>query len=45
MLNTFAPLKQKRVKHIHLPEWFNPDILKSSKERDKAKKSDKTEEY
>ncbi|XP_060561384.1 uncharacterized protein LOC132721143, partial [Ruditapes philippinarum] len=45
VLNEHAPLKRKRVKHTHLPDWYNPDILHASKQRDKAKKINNNEDY
>ena len=36
-LNKHAPVKQKRIKHSHQPDWFNSEILNAIKCRDKAK--------
>ncbi|XP_053398328.1 uncharacterized protein LOC128556711 [Mercenaria mercenaria] len=45
VLNRHAPFKQKRVKHVHLPDWYNPEILQATKERDKAKKLNDRAQY
>ena len=44
-LNKHAPIKQRRIKHIHQPDWFNTEILNAIKCRDKAKQSNNHQSY
>ena len=49
VLDTYAPIKQKRVKRVSQPRWFNDDLNHEIQKRDhhfkKAKKSQKTEDW
>ena len=44
-LNEHAPLKNKRVKHKRLPEWFTPDIKEMQHKRDLSKRLKHWEDY
>ena len=44
-LNEHAPIKQKRVKHSHQPDWFSKNISEAIKARDKAKSEGNTEQF
>ena len=44
-LNEHAPLKNKRVKHKRLPEWFTPDINEMQHKRDLSKRFKQWEDY
>ncbi len=37
-LNSYAPLKYKRVKNVRLPEWMTPDITAARQQRDYYKR-------
>ena len=39
VLDSHAPLRTKRVKHEHQPDWFNEDIANAIKLRDAAKEA------
>ena len=39
VLNEHAPVKVRRVKHKHQPDWFTPEIANAIKKRDAAKLS------
>ena len=45
VLNVHAPLKQKRIKRAHQPNWLNEEIKDLMYERDKAHKDGKHERY
>ena len=44
-LDIHAPLKQKRVKYIHQPDWFNKEIEDAIKSRNCAKKMQNSDDY
>jgi len=45
VLNSHAPNKQKRVKYIQQPDWFNSNITAAIKKRDLAKKANDVPQY
>jgi len=45
VLNSHAPIKQKRVKRIQQPDWFNNNISFAIKQRDYAKKVNNSQQY
>ena len=44
-LSNHAPLREKRVKRDHQPDWFTDDILATIHDRDKCRKSGKIDQY
>ena len=44
-LDKYAPVRQRRVKSLHLPEWYTPEIGQSRETRDKLKHSNNWTEY
>ena len=45
VLDVHAPLKEKRVKHKHQPDWFTDSIASAIRERNKAKESKNIMQY
>ncbi|MES9905540.1 MAG: reverse transcriptase family protein, partial [Sedimenticola sp.] len=45
VLNKHAPQRTKRVKRLHQPDWYNPDILQASRMRDHFHKLKDTINY
>ena len=45
IVNKYAPIKQHRVKKSRQPDWINPDILDTIKERNKCKINGNIEDY
>ena len=45
VLNTHASLKQKRVKHNNLPDWYNAESGYAPSHRDKAKTQNNISEF
>jgi hypothetical protein len=45
VLDTHAPIKRKRVKHLKLPQWLTHDIKQAMARRDQLKKSKNFVEY
>jgi hypothetical protein len=45
ILNKYAPLKEKRIKHYHQPEWFNSDVKEAIRRRNKINKKENFTEY
>ena len=45
IVNKYAPLKQHRVKKSRQPDWLNPDILDTIKERNKCKINGNIKDY
>ena len=45
VLNSQAPIKQKRVKHKNLPDWYSPEIGNASRQRDKAKSANNIDQF
>ena len=45
IVNKYAPIKQHRVKKSRQPDWQNPDILDTIKERIKCKFNGNIEDY
>ena len=45
IVNKYAPIKQHRVKKSRPPDWLNPDILDTIKERNKCKINGYIEDY
>jgi hypothetical protein len=41
VLDSHAPIKNRRVKHPKLPKWLTPEIMQAMAERDNLKKSKK----
>lgn len=37
-LNNNAPMKNKQVKSVRLPDWFTPEIIHMQKQRDNARR-------
>ena len=44
-LDRHAPIKTKRVKHVHKPAWLTDEIILAMHKRDKLHKQGKMEEY
>jgi len=44
-LDRHAPIKTKRVKHIHIPTWLTDEIIWAIHNRDKLHKQGEMEEY
>lgn len=45
VLDSHAPVTNRRVKHPKLPKWLTPEITQAMAERDRLKKSKKFAEY
>jgi len=44
-LSKHAPIKEKRIKPVHQPEWFNNDIKQLIYERDRFKRNGDYKKY